>query len=116
MDRILDLVFGTPLARRMLAGYVERGLLALAVTAAGYAKLQAGSFESDAAKWAADAAPFLVALIFGWIAQARMKKAEVTIAVASQTNGSVPRASIDAAVKSMDKDEKNQVLAAAERA
>ncbi len=105
MDKIVDLFLKTPLAKRYAAGYIERGLMLVCLWLAKQISDDfAASIQSDVAKMAIEATPILVAALFAWIAKARMKKVEVTIAVAHASDQDVSRAAIDQQTKVVLKD------------
>jgi hypothetical protein len=101
MGKILDLFLKTPLARRYAAGYIERLLIALGVAAAGWLQMEAAHYESELAKFAAEVTPYVVATLFALLARQRMKKAELTIAVAQAAPAFTPRREIDQQVQSI---------------
>jgi hypothetical protein len=98
MDKILDLFLRSPLAKRYIAGYVERGLLIGLTALASYAQFEAGSYESDVAQFAAEWGPLIAGAAVLWISKLRMKKAEMTIKVAQASDPDLPRSVINARV------------------
>jgi hypothetical protein len=102
MDKLLDLVLRTPLAKRYLAGFAERGIIIALGALAGWAGLPDSSdMSSDIAKFAAEVAPYVAAAVMVVIAQKRMKKAEVTIETSRVLPGHTSRPVIDATVKTL---------------
>jgi hypothetical protein len=103
MEKILDLFLKTPLAKRYLAGFAERGLIAVLTLIAGWLNLTAGTYEHDIAQFAAEYAPVIAATALILVARARMKKTELTINVAQANPPFVPRAEIDRQVNELTK-------------
>lgn len=101
MDKILDMFLGTPLARRYLAGFAERGVIWLLGALAGLAGISLAGIDKDIASFAKEVAPYVATAVLFVIAQKRMKKAEVTIETSRVLPGETPRALIDATVKTL---------------
>lgn len=99
MEKLLDLFLKTPLAKRMAAGLLERGLLAAGMAIATWLQIDSAEYQSELAKFVAEAVPYAVAAIFGLIALKRIKKAEQTIEVARSMPADTPRPVVDAVVK-----------------
>lgn len=103
MDKILDLLLKTPLARRYAAGFAERGLILILGAIGVWLNLDPASYQSEVAKVAAEVAPVLAGLALFVLAQKRMKKTEATIEVARALPEDTSRATVDATVKLLPK-------------
>lgn len=104
MDKIVDLFLKTPLAKRYAEGFAERAIIWALGAIALWLKLDPATYTNEIAKFAAQVAPYAAAAVMVVIAQKRMKKAEVTIAVAHASDPDVSRAAIDQQAKIVLKD------------